>query len=805
MPTDSGSLNWESLLPQEWSKWKWPPEDLRDLTDYWVFGIVVIAAVLLLWAGWRTLEVWQRTRKYRNLAKRLLSSEELSQKRSEWSRRKGYNLAADFNDMLVEVPRLGAPLEKELKRCGSASEVFNTSSMGQGIVGSRLLMATPAILTGLGVLGTFVGLAMGIGKLDLDSKNIEDLDKSISPLIKGSSTAFVTSVWGVACSILFTLFEKILEWYAVGRIRKVQLAFDSLVPRYTPEESMIALQRSSTGQEEILKGLAVAIGDEMQRAMDRIGDGITTAVRDALGGQAQDLGKMSAELMSKALTAELGNLQQAITGISDGFQKEFGAASQQLSTAIAGFDKVLSGVDDTVKSSREAMTQAVERLTAHEGVVKGLEDGAIRLKEAATELNSMRDTFNQSAMRNAEAASAQERAAAVNEVVADKFQLVGEKLPELQASVADGARMIASLGQPLMDLKDLLGKTPEAFGGQLNTTLAGFEAVIKGVDDMVRSSRDAMNQAVERLTAHEDVVKGLEEGATRLKEAATELVSMRETFSISAAKNLEAAAAQEKAATKNELVSDKLETIGEKLPEVQEAITSGAQIIGSLGQPLLDLKDILSKTPEIFGQQADEQATRDEKRSSLLLLQTENLAKAVGEAAEKFGRIETLSTSLSTSSANLEKAGAALGDLARSISSASENHATAAKASEKAALAGQRAAEKLEPIPQSLTGLSSTLELASGKIKEGADSAKAVYGQLIEHQKQWFDGVKIGLEAMRDRVQQILDQYGSAVDGRTQDQMDMWTNAVNESLGKFAVQVQTLEGAINDLTSEMNN
>jgi chromosome segregation ATPase len=568
---------------------------------------------------------------------------------------------------------------------------------------------------------------------------------------------------------------------------------------------MIALQRSSTGQEEILKGLAVAIGDEMQRAMDRIGDGITTAVRDALGGQAQDLGKMSAELMSKALTAELGNLQQAITGISDGFQKEFGAASQQLSTAIAGFDKVLSGVDDTVKSSREAMTQAVERLTAHEGVVKGLEDGAIRLKEAATELNSMRDTFNQSAMRNAEAASAQERAAAVNEVVADKFQLVGEKLPELQASVADGARMIASLGQPLMDLKDLLGKTPEAFGGQLNTTLAGFEAVIKGVDDMVRSSRDAMNQAVERLTAHEDVVKGLEEGATRLKEAATELVSMRETFSISAAKNLEAAAAQEKAATKNELVSDKLETIGEKLPEVQEAITSGAQIIGSLGQPLLDLKDILSKTPEIFGQQADEQATRDEKRSSLLLLQTENLAKAVGEAAEKFGRIETLSTSLSTSSANLEKAGAALGDLARSISSASENHATAAKASEKAALAGQRAAEKLEPIPQSLTGLSSTLELASGKIKEGADSAKAVYGQLIEHQKQWFDGVKIGLEAMRDRVQQILDQYGSAVDGRTQDQMDMWTNAVNESLGKFAVQVQTLEGAINDLTSEMNN
>lgn len=661
---------WNSLFPRSWDPrdLNWPLEDLRDLTDTGVIIIVGIAAALLVWALFRTLQVVWKTSRYRKLAKRLRSAEELSQRRSDWSKSKGLPLAADFNDLLVEVPRLGEPLEKDIKRCGSAAEVFHTRSMGQGIVGSRLLMATPAILTGLGVLGTFIGLAMGIGGLDLDSKSIEDLDKSIAPLIKGSSTAFVTSVWGVACSIFFTLGEKMLEWWAVRRIRKVEVTFNALAPRYTPEESMIVLHRSALQREETMKGLAVAIGEQMQKAMDRIGEGITNAVREALGGQAQDLGKMSADLMSKALTEELGKLHEAVTGMADGFKTEFGAASERLSTTISGFEGVLGGVDSTVKSSQAAM-----------------------------------------------------------------------------------------------------------------------------------------NQAVERLTAHEDVVQGLDEAAVRLQEAATGLVSMRETFTLSAERNSEAASAQEKAATKNEQVADKLESIGDKLPELQEAVSTGAQVIASLGQPLMELKEILGKTPDILGEQAEQQAERDEKRSSLLLQQTETLANTVGEAAAKFAQIESLSESLSNSTESLERAGSALGDLASNINSASGQYASAAAASEKAALAGEKAAEKLEPIPGSLADLSGTLTTASGKIKEGADAARDVYRELVEHQRQWIQGVELGLTAMRDRLQDILKQYGESVEGNTRNHMELWTRAVNDSLSKFSAQVQILEGAVTDLTSEISN
>jgi hypothetical protein len=660
-------MNWNSLFPKKPWELQWPipeTENFADnLTDIWLWATIGIFIVALLWALYRTWETVIKTGRYLKFLEGIKNGEAFAAKRKEWLNNKEMSLAPAYDELLLEVPAPGRPLEKNLKRCANASEVFNASSLANGLVGNRFILAMPGILTGLGVLGTFVGLTLGIGSLDLAS--LDNANEQIKELINGCSTAFKTSVWGVGCSLLFIVIEKFLEWLALSRIRYLQSLLDALIPRYTPEESMIELQRASAESEGILKGLAVAIGDEMQKAMNRLGSSITEAVKDSLGNNAQDLGKMSAELMSAALTDELGKLQNAVTGMAGEFKSQFLGASNQLNSTISGFDNLLSGVDATVKASSDATRQAVDRLSAHEDVVTQLKEGSIRLQEAANELSSMRDTFTHAAQKNSDAAAAQQKAATVNEGVANKFQLVGDKLPE-----------------------------------------------------------------------------------------------------------------------------------------VQEAISDGARIIASLGQPLLALKDVLDTTPQIFGKQAEMQADRDEKRSSLLMEQTEKLAATVATAAEKFAQVETLSTNLGASSQNLERAGNSLAGLAAAIEKASVQHATAAQSSEKAALAGERAADKLTPIPESLSNLSSTLTQAGGQIKIGAEAAKDVYEQMLVHQKEWFKGIETGLLGMRDQVQMILDAYGDKVEGATRDHMAQWIKAVEDSLSKFAVQVETLNGAINDLTSD---
>jgi hypothetical protein len=58
-------------------------------------------------------------------------------------------------------------------------------------------------IVSLGVLGTFVGIFLGLQEF-----NIESIEKSIPPLLEGLKTAFVTSIFAMAISIILTIFKK---------------------------------------------------------------------------------------------------------------------------------------------------------------------------------------------------------------------------------------------------------------------------------------------------------------------------------------------------------------------------------------------------------------------------------------------------------------------------------------------------------------------------------------------------------------------------------------------------------------------
>ena len=66
-----------------------------------------------------------------------------------------------------------------------------------------VISQVPGTLTGLGVLGTFVGLIMGLGNLGFGSVDL--VLSSVKTLLSGIETAFYTSISGVILSIAFNL------------------------------------------------------------------------------------------------------------------------------------------------------------------------------------------------------------------------------------------------------------------------------------------------------------------------------------------------------------------------------------------------------------------------------------------------------------------------------------------------------------------------------------------------------------------------------------------------------------------------
>jgi len=70
----------------------------------------------------------------------------------------------------------------------------------------RLMDLVPDIFTSLGILGTFLGLVWGLK--NFDPNNYEAITSSVSSLVDGIKVAFLTSIYGIAFSIVYSFGAK---------------------------------------------------------------------------------------------------------------------------------------------------------------------------------------------------------------------------------------------------------------------------------------------------------------------------------------------------------------------------------------------------------------------------------------------------------------------------------------------------------------------------------------------------------------------------------------------------------------------
>lgn len=88
-----------------------------------------------------------------------------------------------------------------------ANSHFNDASLLYNPQNFRIIHSVPSILVGIGILGTFVGLTFGIS--DFKTSSTQMIQSSIEKLLTGMGTAFVSSIWGMLLSLVFTYIEKI--------------------------------------------------------------------------------------------------------------------------------------------------------------------------------------------------------------------------------------------------------------------------------------------------------------------------------------------------------------------------------------------------------------------------------------------------------------------------------------------------------------------------------------------------------------------------------------------------------------------
>jgi len=347
----------------------------------------------------------------------------------------------------------------------------------------------------------------------------------------------------------------------------------------------------------------------------------------------------------------------------------------------------------------------------------------------------------------------------------------------------------------------------EKFNGaslELASSVQGFKPTIEILTTTVGNAQQTVFDAVTKLNSHEKVMQEMAEVAKNFSDSAGLLSAMSGSLEISAMRNKEAADAQLAATQSNAVIAHKFDEISQRLPEMRDNLEKAADIISTIIVPISELKTILENFKKETKENNIIHENNIDERDKKLLEGTSELVAAVDRAATKFSEVEGFSDSLKLATQNLNSAAIQLGQLGSTIKDASDIQGIASEASRKAALSGENAAKALEPIPIAIANLAGGLENAGFSVRDGALAAKGSYEELNVFQKQWFAGVELGLNAMKDQLQSLIQSYGDQVEGQTRNLMKQWTDEVTSSLQSYTTQVEVLQGGLDELQGAIN-
>ncbi len=129
-----------------------------------------------------------------------------------------------------------------------------------------------ALLLSLGLLGTFVGLTIGLSGVDLKSdQDPKALVEQIGVLFSGAKLAFAKSVAGIAFSIIWSYRWRVVEQEYEGYFERVVRTLDRAFPLLTPTHA-VALALES-------------LADRTERAVDTASERAEAPLRDAVAQQ----------------------------------------------------------------------------------------------------------------------------------------------------------------------------------------------------------------------------------------------------------------------------------------------------------------------------------------------------------------------------------------------------------------------------------------------------------------------------------------------------------------------------------------
>ena len=375
-----------------------------DLFIYAAMAILLIPA-LINHRGKGLLHLWGVSQALNRAAKKLRHEAHSALLRSNILSGEAETASAFFSskclrkELLLYAEAIRASHVTEADQCQlDIGTYFNTDLLEQEGSHSYQEHVTTG-LNALGILGTFLGLIMGLQNFKTDTA--ETISESIRVLMGGMGTAFNTSLVGISLSLLYgTIYraaysraEKKLDLFLEEFRRNVlcdqrQSSINHVVDKLTKLDNQIALNSEESRSE--FENIAHAIVDHMGECLTEQINEMRSAMEASTAQQIacnEKIGEMIGQLdMAKERISQLGSSFSTVIDQSRLLADQIAASTRTVHEEVNTLSSVVSADAAILEKQQEAMQRMDNYATAMASLGIQVAQQSTRTAESITQV-----------------------------------------------------------------------------------------------------------------------------------------------------------------------------------------------------------------------------------------------------------------------------------------------------------------------------------------------------------------------------------------------------------------------------------
>jgi hypothetical protein len=474
------------------------------------------------------------------------------------------HLWSEFRETLHEErainPQTGMSEVTALRATVPAEIFFTDDTVVNTPLRSEFFKHLPGIFTGIGIIGTFAGLLLGLKNFTV-SDDQAVARHGLQTLLSAVSDAFVISASAIALAMLVTLIEKVTLVRLYRKVQELTQAIDERFKAGVGEEylaRLVGASEESASQSRILKDALVG---DLKTILTEISEKQVAA----LSASHTQLGKQ----IGDSVASQLGPSLERMAAVTEGVRGDQSSAVQQLMADM--LSRFTDRLEDLLGGQISGMQQMQQQAAA------ALADAVSQLQQMSSTVEGAGQRASQALLERLEQTLGKldQRQLVMNEEMRKFVHEIRTAVGQSQAETQDQVRAL---------LADLTRQTGAVIGGLSEKSQSAVSAMSSQLDGITAKIADAISQMSSSISRIESVAS---DAITRMNLGADTLAATVNDF---ARAGQGVAGVMAKAYEVGAHLTTSAASLSSASKAIESVVADSRQVRDSLGQMLIAVK-----------------------------------------------------------------------------------------------------------------------------------------------------------------------------------------------------------------------